>query len=178
MSALLRQDVSYFESLGAGEVTTRITDDTNLILDTLSHKASILLAGLFGFVAALIIALSRNWRLALVLMAMPIGMIATMGTLGAYMRRMQQRSESHYIKAADFAEDVLSCARSVIADGAQGRLVKRYEEMLMPALGADLRSKATMAMMIALTMTIILWGYGLAVGKLTSALLIATNYIV
>ncbi|KOC11256.1 multidrug resistance protein [Aspergillus flavus AF70] len=162
LSALLRQDVSYFESLGAGEVTTRITDDTNLILDTLSHKASILLAGLFGFVAALIIALSRNWRLALVLMAMPIGMIATMGTLGAYMRRMQQRSEIHYVKAADFAEDVFSCARSVIADGAQGRLVKRYEEMLMPALGADLRSKATMAMMIALTMTIILWGYGLA----------------
>ncbi|KAK6837759.1 hypothetical protein RU639_001706 [Aspergillus parasiticus] len=162
LSALLRQDVSYFESLGAGEVTTRITDDTNLILDTLSHKASILLTGLFGFVAALIIALSRNWRLALVLMAMPIGMIATMGTLGAYMRSMQQRSESHYVKSADFAEDVFSCARSVTADGAQGRLAKRYEEMLMPALGADLRSKAAMAMMIALTMTIILWGYGLA----------------
>ncbi|KNG80787.1 putative multidrug resistance protein 1, 2 [Aspergillus nomiae NRRL 13137] len=162
LSALLRQDAAYFESMGPGEVTTRITNDISLILDTLSHKVSILLTGLFGFVAALIIALSRNWRLALVLICMPIGMIAIMGTLGAYMRKMQQQSGSVYAKSADFAEDVFSCARSMIADGAQGRLSKRYEQMLIPALGADLQSKVAMAMMIALTMTVILWGYGLA----------------
>lgn len=164
--------------MGPGEVTTRITNDISLILDTLSHKVSILLTGLFAFVAALIIALSRNWRLGLVLICMPIGMVVITGTLGAYMRKMQQQSGSVYVKSADFAEDVFACARSMIADGAQGRLSKRYEQMLIPALGADLRSKVAMAMMIALTMTVILWGYGLAVGDSTIVVWMATHHII
>ncbi|KAE8381842.1 P-loop containing nucleoside triphosphate hydrolase protein [Aspergillus bertholletiae] len=163
LTALLRHDVESLEDhVGVGEVTTRITNDINLIIDAVAHKASILWSGLFGFLAALIIALSRNWRLALVLMSMPIGMIATMGTLGAYMRRMQEQSGNGYGRSADLAEEVFSCIRSVIADGAQGRLVRQYQQMLIPALGADFQSKGTMAMMIAVTMMVILWGYALA----------------
>jgi hypothetical protein len=137
----------------------------SLIIDTLSNKLCLLLTGLFAFVTSLIIALSLNWRLALVLICMPITMIVVMGTLGSYMNKMQQKTASEYAKSANFAEDVFSCARSVMADGAQRRLEKRYEKILIPAMMADLRSKGAMAMMVAIVMMVILWGYGLAVSE-------------
>jgi ATP-binding cassette, subfamily B (MDR/TAP), member 1 len=31
LKAILRQNIAYFDKLGAGEVTTRITTDTNLL---------------------------------------------------------------------------------------------------------------------------------------------------
>ncbi|CAB4485985.1 unnamed protein product [Rhizophagus irregularis] len=40
LRAVLRQDIAYFDKLGAGEVTTRITNDTNLIQDGISEKVS------------------------------------------------------------------------------------------------------------------------------------------
>ncbi|KAI9044893.1 ABC transporter ATP-binding protein [Aspergillus affinis] len=162
LSSLLRQDVAYFESTGPGEVVSRVTTDMSLIIDTLSNKMCLLLTGLFAFVTSLIIALSSNWRLALVLICMPATMIVIMGTLGSYMNKMQQKTASEYAKSANFAEDVFSCARSVMADGAQRRLESRYEKILIPALKADLRGKGAMAMMVAIVMMVILWGYGLA----------------
>ena len=40
LRAILRQNVAYFDKLGAGEVTTRITSDTHLIQDGISEKTA------------------------------------------------------------------------------------------------------------------------------------------
>jgi ATP-binding cassette subfamily B (MDR/TAP) protein 1 len=40
LRAVLRQNIAYFDNLGAGEVTTRITNDTHLIQDGISEKVS------------------------------------------------------------------------------------------------------------------------------------------
>ncbi len=40
LQAILRQDVAYFDSLGAGEVATRIQSDQNLIQAGISEKVS------------------------------------------------------------------------------------------------------------------------------------------
>jgi ABC-type multidrug transport system fused ATPase/permease subunit len=39
LRAILRQNIEYFNNLGAGKVTTRITSDTHLIQDGISEKA-------------------------------------------------------------------------------------------------------------------------------------------
>jgi ATP-binding cassette subfamily B (MDR/TAP) protein 1 len=38
LKAMLRQNIAYFDKLGAGEITTRITADTNFIQDGISEK--------------------------------------------------------------------------------------------------------------------------------------------
>lgn len=40
LRSILRQNVAYFDKLGAGEVTTRITSDTHLIQDGISEKVA------------------------------------------------------------------------------------------------------------------------------------------
>src|SRR6266498_4861586 len=44
LRAVLRQNIAYFDKLGAGEVTTRITSDTHLIQDGISEKVAIAVA--------------------------------------------------------------------------------------------------------------------------------------
>src|SRR5579862_5189806 len=41
LRSILRQNIAYFDKLGAGEITTRITSDTHLIKDGISDKAAI-----------------------------------------------------------------------------------------------------------------------------------------
>jgi ATP-binding cassette, subfamily B (MDR/TAP), member 1 len=44
LRAILRQNIAYFDRLGAGEVTTRITSDTHLIQDGISEKVGMAFA--------------------------------------------------------------------------------------------------------------------------------------
>lgn len=66
LKAVLRQNVAYFDHIGPGEVTTRIQTDTHLIQEGISDKIPITVQFLSTFVTGFVVALVRNWRLALV----------------------------------------------------------------------------------------------------------------
>ena len=55
LAAILRQNMGFFDKLGAGEITTRITADTNLIQDGISEKVSLTLSAIATFVTAFIV---------------------------------------------------------------------------------------------------------------------------
>lgn len=46
LESCMRQNIGFFDKVGAGEVTTRITSDTNLIQDGISEKVSLTLAAM------------------------------------------------------------------------------------------------------------------------------------
>lgn len=51
----MRQNIAFFDKLGAGEITTRITADTNLIQDGISEKVGLTLTALATFITAFVI---------------------------------------------------------------------------------------------------------------------------
>lgn len=51
----MRQNIAFFDKLGAGEITTRITADTNLIQDGISGKIGLTLTALATFITAFVI---------------------------------------------------------------------------------------------------------------------------
>lgn len=51
----MRQNIGFFDKLGAGEVTTRITADTNLIQDGISEKVGLTLMAIATFISAFVI---------------------------------------------------------------------------------------------------------------------------
>ena len=55
LAAILRQNMGFFDKLGAGEITTRITADTNLIQEGISEKVSLTLSAAATFVAAFVV---------------------------------------------------------------------------------------------------------------------------
>jgi ATP-binding cassette, subfamily B (MDR/TAP), member 1 len=84
LRAILRQDIAFFEKVGAGEVATRIQTDTrtwfcrflshielptayitDLVQQGLSEKVPLVVGFFSAFVTGFVLALIRNWRLAL-----------------------------------------------------------------------------------------------------------------
>lgn len=84
LRAILRQDIAFFDKVGAGEVTTRIQTDTrtwfypfsshaevptayilDLVQQGLSEKVPLVVGFLSAFVTGFVLAYLRNWRLAL-----------------------------------------------------------------------------------------------------------------
>ncbi|KAI0252876.1 ABC transporter type 1, transmembrane domain-containing protein [Lactifluus subvellereus] len=65
LRAILRQDITFFDKVGPGEVTTRIQTDTHLVQQGLSEKVALTVTFISAFVTGFVLAFARNWRLAL-----------------------------------------------------------------------------------------------------------------
>jgi ATP-binding cassette subfamily B (MDR/TAP) protein 1 len=98
LQAVLRQNIAFFDNVGAGEVATRIQTDTrqlshlilcfvvinlqqiDLVQLAMSEKVPIVISFISSFFTGFIIAYVRSWRLALALSSM-LPCIAITGAL-------------------------------------------------------------------------------------------------
>lgn len=89
LSALLRQDVSYFDAVGAGEVTNRLQTDMHLIQEGISDKIPISVMLISTFVSGLIVAFIRSWKLTLALMSVIPCIVVTGFLMNAVISKLQ-----------------------------------------------------------------------------------------
>jgi ATP-binding cassette subfamily B (MDR/TAP) protein 1 len=163
LDAVLRQNIAFFDHHGAGEVAIRISNDMALVQDGISQKVGLILFGIAGFLSAIVIGFVKNWRLALVLLCVPVAIILTMGILGPMMKRFQNESSVEYAKSGTFAQEVLSSIRSVNAYGSQHRFLQIFEDMLISPAMADFKGRMALGGLMALMMFIMNASYGLGV---------------
>lgn len=163
LDSVLRQNVAFFDSHGAGEIAVSISNDISLAQDGISQKVGLIGLGVGGFVSALVVAFVKGWRLALVLLCVPVVIIITMGGLGTMVKRFQTKSTTGFAKTGNFAEEVFSCIRNVTAFGSQRRMMRKYEDALTKPSKDDFMAKLTMGLFIAIMMFIINSANGLAV---------------
>ncbi|KAM3546105.1 hypothetical protein ARSEF1564_001004 [Beauveria bassiana] len=162
LEACMRQNIGYFDKLGAGEVTTRITADTNLIQDGLSEKVSLTIAALATFITAFVIAFINYWKLTLILTATVFALVLVMGIGSSFMLKHNKASLESYAEGGTIAEEVFSSVRNAIAFGTQERLAKKYDKHLAQAEYFGFRVKSSMAIMLGGMMLVLFLTYGLA----------------
>jgi ATP-binding cassette subfamily B (MDR/TAP) protein 1 len=184
LRAVLRQNIAFFDNVGSGEVTTRITADMNLIQvfschseilassvnrclncfaqDGLSQKVGLTLTGVATFFAALIVGFVRCWRLTLVLLSVTVAIILVMGGLGSSMKKFQAQALDASAVGGTWAEEAISSIRTATAFGTQDKLAAQYDVQLNKASKLDFKGKIALAFLIALMMGILNLQYGLA----------------
>lgn len=162
LESCMRQNIGFFDKIGAGEVTTRITSDTNLIQDGISEKVSLTLAALATFVTAFVIGFINYWKLTLILSSTVFALIINVGTGGSIMLKHNKASLEAYAQGGSVADEVLSSVRNAVAFGTQDRLAKQYDKHLQKAEYFGSRVKTSMAVMVAGMMLILYLNYGLA----------------
>ena len=64
-SAILRQDIGWFDANSTGALTSRMIGDTATIQEGISEKISLMVQFLTTFIAGFVIAFIKGWRLAL-----------------------------------------------------------------------------------------------------------------
>ncbi len=136
----------FFDNTGAGEIAVRISNDMSLVKDGISQKVGLISFGLAGFVSAIIISFVRDWRLALVMLCIPLIIIlVSWAGVGSALKRSQESASVEYAKSGTFAEEVISCIRNVTAYGSQGRFLRQYEKILVAPEAADFKRKAPLS---------------------------------
>jgi ATP-binding cassette, subfamily B (MDR/TAP), member 1 len=162
LASCMKQNIGFFDKLGAGEVTTRITSDTNLIQDGISEKISLTLAAVATFFAAFIIGFVSYWKLTLILSSTVFALMFVMGGGSRFIVKYSKKSVDAYAEGGSVAEEVISSIRNAVAFGTQGRLAKQYDTHLVLAEGYGFRTKGAISVMVACMMLILYLNYGLA----------------
>ncbi|GLA13616.1 GTPase-activating protein [Aspergillus niger] len=161
LRAILRQNIAFFDNLGAGEITTRITADTNLIQDGISEKVGLALTGLSTFATAFIIAYIKFWKLALICSATLIALLVIMGGGSMFTMVYSKRSLDCQGRCGSFAEDILDSVRTVVAFDAQNVLAAKYDAHLLESEGPARKAQITFAIMVGALLSCIHLNYGL-----------------
>lgn len=162
LEACLRQNVGFFDKLGAGEITTRITADTNLVQDGISEKVGLTLAAVATFVTAFVIGFIKYWKLTLILSSTVFAIVFLMGGLSRFIVKYSKKSLESYALGGTIAEEVISSIRNATAFGTQDKLAKQYDQHLAEAEKWGYKVKTTLGIMIGGMMGIIYLNYGLA----------------
>lgn len=162
LQAILRQNIAFFDKLGAGEVTTRITADTNLVQDAISEKISLTLTGVSTFVTAFVIGFIKSWKLTLICASTVVAITLTMGIGSKFLIAWGRKSLASYALGGSVAEEVLGSIRNATAFGTQDKLALKYDKHLIEAQKWGWRVKGALGVMIGLMFLFIFWNYGLA----------------
>ncbi|KAK1073519.1 GTPase-activating protein [Friedmanniomyces endolithicus] len=162
LASILRQNIGYFDKLGAGEITTRITADTNLVQDGISEKVGLTLTAIATFVTAYVIGYIKYWKLTLILTSTIVAIIGTMGVLGRMMDKWNKASLAAYAEGGTVVEEVISSVRNATAFGTQDKLAKQYDVHLIEANKSGFKMKTTLGSMIGFLMCFIYLTYALA----------------
>ena len=162
LRAIFRQNIAFFDFLGSGEVTTRISSDMNLVQDGIGQKIGLFVSGVSMFISAVIIGFIRSWKLSLIMLSATVALVLMMGVNGTLMKKNQTLAIDENATAASLAEEVLASARNVAAYGTQKRLQEKYKIFLDRATGYDFKAKFWLSMMIAGMMCVLNLQYSLA----------------
>ncbi|KAF5550848.1 ATP-binding protein cassette subfamily B (MDR TAP) member 1 [Fusarium mexicanum] len=162
LESCLRQNIGFFDQIGAGEVVTRITSDTNLIQDGISEKVSLTLAAVATFVSAFVIGFIKYWKLTLILFSTVVALLLNMGGGSSFILKYNRQSLEAYAHGGSLADEVISSIRNAVAFGTQERLVRQYDAHLKNAEYFGFRVKGAVACMIAGMMMVLYLNYGLA----------------
>ena len=162
LAAILRQNIAFFDKLGAGEITTRITADTNLVQDGISEKIALTLTALSTFVTAFVIAFVKYWKLTLILSS-TVFAITALGSFGSrFIVRYNKQSLDSYALGGSVAEEVISSIRNATAFGTQEKLARQYDAHLTEAEKWGTKLKIVLTVMIAFMMGVLYLNYGLS----------------
>ncbi|KAG2338495.1 P-loop containing nucleoside triphosphate hydrolase protein [Suillus weaverae] len=139
LQAVLRQEIAYFDDVGAGEVATRIQTDTHLVQQGISEKVPIVVSFLFAFITGFVLAYARSWRLALALTSILPCIAITGAVMNKFVSKYMQMSLNHVAKGGSLAEEVISTVRTAQAFGAQKFLSSLYDKHVNGSRIADSR---------------------------------------
>lgn len=148
LAAVLRQNIAFFDKLGAGEITTRITADTNLVQEGISEKVGLTLTAIATFVAAFVISFIRYWKLTLILSSTVVAIVVTLGAVGSFIAKLSKTYIAYFAEGGSVAEEVISSIRNATAFHTQEKLARQYDTYLIKAEKAGFTLKSTASFMV------------------------------
>ncbi|CDZ97501.1 p-loop containing nucleoside triphosphate hydrolase protein [Phaffia rhodozyma] len=129
--AVLRQDVAWFDTVGAGEIATRIQTDTHLVQEGTSEKVPQALSYISTFFTGFILAYARSWRLSLALTSMMPCIMLVGVFMGKFATKYKTNQLTCVAEAGSLAEEVISTIRTAQAFSTQKTLAALFDSHII-----------------------------------------------
>lgn len=137
--AILSQEIGWFDTCGAGELSTRVAEFKSKLQDGFGRKMGDCIQYFVQIIASFLISFYYNWRLALVLCAtIPLIGISA-GFMISTVAESQGAVSEQYAQAGSLASESLSSIRTVTALNAQPDVITRYRKYLLEAMRIGLK---------------------------------------
>ncbi|KAJ2803167.1 hypothetical protein H4R20_002999, partial [Coemansia guatemalensis] len=128
--SIMRQDIGWFDTVKTGELTTRITNDVNLVQEGLGEKFGFVFMNVAAFIVAFIIAFVKGWKLTFICLTVVPFIAIAGGYLGMTISKIITSAQDKTAASGAIADEVLSGIRTVMAFNGQAREIVRYDEMI------------------------------------------------
>lgn len=162
VGALLRQNIAYFDKVGAGEVASRASTDVAMIQEGIGEKVPIVITGMASFVSALVVSFVESWKLALIVMTSIVALVFFMGGFSRLVIQFKAKSLECQGHADNVVEEAVSSVRNITAFGAQDKIVKRYDGFLAQAEMWSFRNKTAAGFSMGMALCIIYMEHALS----------------
>ncbi|KAK9760001.1 hypothetical protein K7432_016415 [Basidiobolus ranarum] len=160
-AAILRQEISWFDFVSSGDLTSRISGDVTVIQEGISQKVGLFVQHLVTFIGGFVLAFVKGWKMALVLLA-ALPLLAAVGALMArFVTTNTSNGQGAYASAGGVAEEVLSSIKTVSAFGGQKREILRYNSKLDLATSAGIKKGIFEGIGVGLMILVIFFTYAL-----------------
>ena len=149
---------SFYENVMTGEVLSRITTDTTLILSVLSSSVSIALRNFLIFIGGLVLMMFTSAKLtALVLLIVPLVIVPIL-VLGRRLRVISRENQDWIAESSGSASEALSAVQTVQAFTHEMISRRQFADVTEQSYGAAKRRITTRAAMTVIVIFLIFTG--------------------
>ncbi|KAG5522060.1 hypothetical protein RHGRI_034311 [Rhododendron griersonianum] len=141
-SALLYQDISFFDSETVGDLTSRLGADCQQVSRVIGNDLNMILRNALQGTGALIYLLILSWPLGLCTLAMCCILSAIMLLYGKYQKKAAKLTQEFTASANEVAQETFSLMRTIRVYGTEKQELGRYKHWLGKLADISLRQSA------------------------------------
>jgi len=149
---------AFFESIMTGEVLSRITTDTTLILSVIGSSVSIALRNLLIFLGGLALMLVTSTKLTLLTLLIVPLIIVPILTLGRRLRSLSRENQDWIARSSGNASEALSSVQTVQAFTHEAASRERFGQVTEESYGSARRRITTRAVMTVIVIFLVFTG--------------------
>ncbi|WP_417243287.1 ABC transporter transmembrane domain-containing protein [Celeribacter sp.] len=155
---MIRMSPAFYEKIMTGEVLSRITTDTTLILSVIGSSISVALRNFLILIGGLILMMFTSAKLTgLVLLIVPI-VIVPIIVLGRRLRKLSRENQDWIASSSGAASEALLSAQTVQAFTAETEQAERFDVVTEKSFVSAHTRVKTRAVMTVIVITLIFFG--------------------
>ncbi len=127
-TAIIKQDIEFFDTNRTGELTSRISSDTQVLQNAVTANLSMLARYLIQILGSILFMFSLEPSLTGLLLAIvPVVSLSTV-QYGRYLKKLRKEFQDALASSSVIAEESISSARTVRSFGAEGKMRGSYKK--------------------------------------------------
>ncbi|KAL2759307.1 hypothetical protein ACRALDRAFT_1054549 [Sodiomyces alcalophilus JCM 7366] len=133
LDRILSRTIAENDAETPGTLSNTITTQCNSIQAALSDRVGIMIQAFSMLLAAFAVAFSQSWQLTLVMLGLVLITLGLIGFIVGSDQKIEAGLLERYTKCSAIAEDALGSIKTVVAFGAAGKFLAKYDKILEEA---------------------------------------------